>query len=700
MRDVFAACIKINDQINNGDEPNARNSVIKLLADIEDDERPYPPVLNHLIRRVGLFPYIDPLSSSWNEQLVYEAFKVDVGGRAPLTLHREQSLLLKRLLNGDNIAVSAPTSFGKSFVIDAYISIKRPKNVAIIVPTIALTDETRRRLYKKFGSEYKFITTTEVELAEKNIFIFPQERAISYISKINRLDILIIDEFYKASREHDKERSTPLLKAILKLGDLADQRYFLAPNIKYVKASPFTEGMEFFPLDMNTVYLSKHNWYSRIELDEELKNRITVRRLLRSHHKTLVYIGTYAGIKRVSEHLISALPKQSGGLSVAFSQWLAKNYTPNWQLVELAIRGIGVHNGSLHRSLSQVQIKLFEEEAGLNGILSTSSIIEGINTSARNVIIWQNKNGPSKLKDFTYKNIMGRSGRMFKHFIGHVDILDDPPIEEDTQLSLAFTEDLLADVDEDRYRAELTTEQLAAIIEYKENMAEYVGREPFAALQETNAFVSSDYRFLQSLAASMRKSPEDWRELKNLRIPDPRYWDRILFKLINLKGGSWGIDYTRFVRFVKLLSRNWGTSMSTLISTAMRDNITIDDFFRLERKISFDLASLVSDVNTIQLAVNGNEEWDVSGFIYRISNAFLPETVYQLEEYGLPRTISRKIHDSRLLNFEADETPLHEMISQFIEIGFENIRDIVSTLDDFDVYILKYFYDGITVEQT
>ena len=44
-----------------------------------------------------------------------------------------------------NIAVSAPTSFGKSFVIDAFIKIRKPKNVIIIVPTIALTDETRRR---------------------------------------------------------------------------------------------------------------------------------------------------------------------------------------------------------------------------------------------------------------------------------------------------------------------------------------------------------------------------------------------------------------------------------------------------------------------------------------------------------------------------------------------------------------------------
>ena len=156
-------------------------------------------------------------------------FKVDIGTSKPITLHREQSLLLKKLLNGENIAVSAPTSFGKSFVIDAFISITKPKNVVLIVPTIALTDETRRRLYKKFSDTYKIITTTDVELAEKNIFIFPQERALNYVNKIEVIDILIIDEFYKASSDHDDERSPALIKAIMQLGKQAKQKYFLAP---------------------------------------------------------------------------------------------------------------------------------------------------------------------------------------------------------------------------------------------------------------------------------------------------------------------------------------------------------------------------------------------------------------------------------------------------------------------------------------
>ena len=40
----------------------------------------------------------------------------------------------------------------------------------------------------------KIITTSDVDLSDKNIFIFPQERAINYLNKVERFDIMIIDD--------------------------------------------------------------------------------------------------------------------------------------------------------------------------------------------------------------------------------------------------------------------------------------------------------------------------------------------------------------------------------------------------------------------------------------------------------------------------------------------------------------------------
>lgn len=172
---VFESCYQINELLTNNDENGARQELIKLLDFHKQNELDYSSLVNHLIRQTGLYPYLQIEQANWGERYVYELFKADVGFDEPITLHREQSLLLKKLVKGKNIAVSAPTSFGKSFVIDAFIKIKKPKNVVIIVPTIALTDETRRRIHKKFAHEYKIITTADVELAEK-IFLFSPKR--------------------------------------------------------------------------------------------------------------------------------------------------------------------------------------------------------------------------------------------------------------------------------------------------------------------------------------------------------------------------------------------------------------------------------------------------------------------------------------------------------------------------------------------
>ncbi|WP_338401289.1 DEAD/DEAH box helicase, partial [Erwinia amylovora] len=152
---IFDTCRKISVLIQKNNETEARNTLIKLLDYHYRNELDYNPFVNHLIRKLGLYPYLRVNTSDWQDRLIYEAFKVDVGLKFPVTLHREQSLVLKKLINGTDLAISAPTSFGKSFIIDAFISIKKPTNVMIIVPTISLTDETRRRLHRKFSAEYK-----------------------------------------------------------------------------------------------------------------------------------------------------------------------------------------------------------------------------------------------------------------------------------------------------------------------------------------------------------------------------------------------------------------------------------------------------------------------------------------------------------------------------------------------------------------
>lgn len=696
---VFDRCHTINGLLIDNQENEARQELIKLLDYHNTNQLEYTPLVNHLIRETGLFPYLDLETSNWQERFIYNAFKVDVGEENPLTLHREQSFLLKNLLEGKNIAVSAPTSFGKSFVIDAYIKIKKPNNVLIIVPTLALTDETRRRLYKKFADEYKIITTSDVELSDKNIFIFPQERAMNYVNIVESFDIMIVDEFYKASSQFDKERSPSLIRAMIKLGAKSRQKYYLAPNITSLDNNPFTEDMEFIRLDFNTVFLEKHELYNQINNNDE-KSDALLNILAKNKGKSLIYAGTYSNIDSLTILFLTTYEPVKNELLEMFADWLSKNYDVNWSLTKLVSREIGVHNGRLHRSLSQIQVKLFEEENGIRNLISTSSIIEGVNTSAENVIIWRNRKGSAKLDDFTYKNIIGRGGRMFKHFIGKIYILEQPPEEGQTQLSIPFPDEILGDLDEAKYEGLLTKEQIAKLKFYNEEMTALVGAKVYEDLKSESVFQSSNSDLIKAIAIDLTVNPDEWNGLYYLNEFKPENWDRLLYKVIKLQPGNWDCSYKTFVEFIKIMAYNWSKSIPELLKELEDYDVGIDTFFLLERNVTYKFSALLNDLNTLQKRILVNKQYDISKFIKWCSNAFLPKVVFQLEEYGLPRMISKKIHESKIIDFYDNELTIHKVVEKFNEIGKEMIIDETNNLDEFDKYILNYFFDGIKMRKS
>jgi hypothetical protein len=695
---VFEKCHIINELLILNKDNEARQELIKLLDFHNSNNLNYTPLVNHLIRETGLFPYLEPETSSWKERFIYNVFKVDVGEKTSLTLHREQSLLLKKLLEGRNIAVSAPTSFGKSFVIDAYIKLKKPNNVLIIVPTLALTDETRRRLYKKFANEYKIITTSDVELSEKNIFIFPQERALNYVNIVEQFDIMIIDEFYKAGYKFDKERSPSLIRAMIKLGEKAKQKYYLAPNISSIDDNPLTENMEFLRMDFNTVFLEKHELYHEIANNDTAQKSIVLLEILEKNKtKSLIYAGTYSNIESLSNLFQTTFLELDNNLLSMFSDWLGKNYDFNWSLTKLIKRGVGVHNGRLHRSLSQIQVKLFEEDEGINNLISTSSIIEGVNTSAENVIIWRNRKGAAKLDDFTYKNIIGRGGRMFKHFIGKIYILEKPPEQTETQLNIPFPDEIIGDLDIKKYGGLLTKEQLALLKSHQDEMSSIIGFQVYERLKNESAFQSSNSDLIKKIAIDLKTSPDEWNGLYYLNSFNPKNWDRLLYKIINLQPGNWEAKNKTFVEFIKTIAYNWGKSIPELLNELEDYDIGIDEFFKLERNVTYKFSSLLKDLNVLQKEILVGKGYDISKFIGYCSHAFLPKVVFQLEEYGLPRMISKKLQEAEIIDFYNKELTIHKAIEIFNQIGQEEIISSTKGLDSFDRYILNYFFDGIKI---
>lgn len=693
---VFIACQKANDLIEAGQEADARDCMIQLLSDMQRKQIPSNTLVNHLIRKLGLYPYIQMDSASLQDQIVHEVFKANVGQKDNITLHREQSMLLKKLLEGTNIAVSAPTSFGKSFIIDAFIAIKQPKNVVIIVPTIALTDETRRRLCHKFSKSYNIITTSEVSLGEKNIFIFPQERVFGYIDKIGDIDILIIDEFYKAEASSDG-RSSLLLKAILELSGKAKQRYFLAPNISSLETSPFTRGMEFVPVEFKTVVTEYHHDYKGFNLDnrdDDKKKRI-LSIINETKTKSLIYAGSYSQTDVLLELLSDNLPDVDSPILRGFSAWLCENYGADYTLAKAVKKGVGIHNGRLHRSLSQIQVNLFEREDGINNLVSTSSIIEGVNTSAENVILWSNRNGSARLSSFAYNNIAGRGGRMFRYFVGRVYELEQPPVREPKELKLEMPDEVLLSIDPERPSTELTREQIIKIVAFSEEVDSFLGQGVYNKITNDPALRSFTSFDIRSTASELMENKTAFSSLTFFFSEDVKDWNAPLrdcyFHLGHMDIMDW-----QFIRFVKILSKNWQMTIPEMLDEMKRKGVGIDinTFFEYERIVAFDLSSLLGKVNTL-LRYMRKEAKDISPFIVRVTHAFLPKLVYELEEYGLPRMISRKIQNSGMIDLEQTDKSVNDILEDFHKVGYAELRE-ATNLSEFESYVLGYFYSGIS----
>lgn len=666
-----------------------------LLDEIQDKAL-YPPILNHLIRQFGLYPYMNQSTSILEDRFLLECFKTNIGEDEPKVLHREQSRVLKRLLSNDSLILSAPTSFGKSFIIDALIAIKKPKNILIIVPTISLLDETRRRLTRKFY-DYKIITTTQqTKLENNNIFIFSPERAVEYFSFIRKenikLDFFIVDEFYKISKEYENERFAPLQNAILKYTNISSQRYYVCPNIDKInnKNSILCEGMEFECLNFNTVFININKCYKEQNFKKEQK----IIDIIKRDEKTLVYTKSQNSIKNVYAILSkNDVVENSNILLENFSKWLSKYYGKHYLNNALKI-GIGIHHGKLHRCLSQLQVKLFDEKDLLKTIISTSSLIEGINIPAKNLILWDNKNGSKIINHLTYKNIIGRSGRMFKYFIGEVYLFESPNEDNNQEkiLDVEIKSESLSINDEinneipNNIQVEVENNQLEII--------KLIGKDKFNLLKK-EASLKNDLEVIIKIIQILQSEDFNSEIFTYLFNDEPDKW-YILSKIATIREFHCrNINDINNVELVKKISRNWIKPLPELIKDMQID---LDDFFKFENHVAFKVASLFSDINILQKILYPEKWIDISSFVTKLSNAFLPSVVYTLEEFGLPRIISKKLHECKFINFENKELTLEQVLDKFKEYTAGDIINILkenNLYDDFEDYILNYFYDGL-----
>lgn len=330
-----------------------------------------------------------------------------------------QLMLLKEIEENNNVVVSAPTSFGKSFLVLEYMrrNIMNFNKIIYVVHTKSLKDEIYLKLKSKF-TDYYYVTDDIDEVTEYEkyivIIISDGQNTLEYDISV---DLLIVDEAYNLSKIHSNERHFCIMRTYHKLLAKAKKTILLGPFIESVKG----EDSELFKL-IKTNYSPV---VQKIIEGKDLNNSKPEEKFIeeiKEGNKTIAYFGSKTKIYKYIDYLVSNYNEEE--YSDSFITWMEEFFPDFWLLPKLMKRGIGLYHSAFPKYINLYNMNKFNKE-NFNGLITTSAILEGVNTSSKSLIIFDSSAGKigdeiNKLTAFQFFNLCGRVGRLGEEIVGYV----------------------------------------------------------------------------------------------------------------------------------------------------------------------------------------------------------------------------------------------------------------------------------------
>ncbi|SMY34241.1 DEAD/DEAH box helicase [Photobacterium andalusiense] len=700
-----------------------REMIIRILGDCSEkkeqrcisDFDKYRSLLKHLVKKSGLYPY---LSTEFDDLDLEDIVIIESNkpqNSSGFVFHSAQSKVYNYIIQGSNVILSAPTSMGKSALLANILKSERYKAIVLIVPTIALIDETRKKLTSELGDYFEIIhhNCQSRSGGKPVIYILTQER-IAKRDDIKDVDLFILDEFYKLSFQYTKkdkfkydERVISLNVTVLNLIKKANQWFFIGPNIKNVNGLELiSDDYIFVSSDFKTVAVNIYeDSFKSKDYDGKLSKVIEILES-RMGEKTIIYCSSPSKANKIANDIVKhGILGEDLGNKLLYN-WIEESYDSEWSYYKYLKKGIVIHHGVLPRSMQHLSINLFNGEAH-NVLICTSTIIEGVNTQAKNVIIFDNSNGSAAIDKFTFNNIKGRAGRMYRHFVGNVYCLEGIPKDDDSdEVDIPFglqpectPLNLIASIDEE-YRTESSKERW-------ENYS-FLSKIPLKIIKNNSSIdilqiekayelifdiFENNFSLYKKLLFKRLPEKEVIELLMNLLVTvRPRALSKSDIKLsnnnsddvinaISTKIMSYLLSDTLTEYFKEQFKHNRknprdGLSYSASIDSEMKIvsnlfNFTIPSFLSL-------VSDILNDINTENLVIL---KFDYGYLIAQFENLKLPSGFSALNEMGVPH---KTIEKMRVSKPNIDENSLEE-----VRFFAKNCQLNRKLLDDIDKYFIS-----------
>lgn len=432
----------------------ARKKIIKELNDSLDKES-FKYNNSDSLFNLGLSMYSGNNNINSAIYCAYSASCLD----NRISLHPEQIRIIKAIYDNKAVVISAPTSFGKTYCVFEYIAREKPQNIVLVVPTLALTREYLLVFAKNHADlfpDYKIHTSVDEGINydfydNNNIFILTHDRAtsLSAVSLIEKIDFLVVDEVYKLDSSMEEDDRTLIFNiAYAHLAKKAEKYVLLAPFIGGVKNC---EQLDKKPVFVKSSFSPVVNEVEYLDIDIPSQRFLVIDSLLKSYgqSKTLVYFPGPTNIEQYVDQILAKKPNVPlSGQKLEFARWAENEIHPEWSVVKAIKKGYLIHHGKLPSGVRDYLLMLFnKEDSGNNVLLCTSTLLEGVNTTAEKLIISKPnkvsmKSLTQKFRSFDFYNLVGRTGRLNKYYVGYTCCLREPndPVfnESDAEVTISF----------------------------------------------------------------------------------------------------------------------------------------------------------------------------------------------------------------------------------------------------------------------
>lgn len=431
----------------NADDTNVQQLGYRIVVEYCNQTDDYIPLYEIAVNK-GLYPvskfieqhYIDDSKrnffTEWNDAFTEQY----VFGEVCRSEQQNSLVHFFESKKDDTVSVIAPTSYGKSELILSAVKEYAGKKICVLTPTKALLIQTKKRVQQiSKGIFPKIVVHPEMYNPNDSscLAVLTQERLLRIFKKDPQLsfDCIIVDEAHEMLEDDSRSRTLANVIIVAQKRNPEVAFKFLTPfladstnlkaryttyDIEGFKVSEYIKTEKYFLYDLRyhtglKLYDQFLNKYLPISDNRNLGFEEDIVKAY-SAGKNIIYLNKPTDIERFALALADVLPEVDSELIQTACDNISEYLQPQYNLLTCLRKGIIYHHGSVPDAIRIYIEDLYKKYDAVRYVITSSTLLSGVNLPAERMFILDNKRGRSNLSHDSFKNLVGRVCRFSEIF--------------------------------------------------------------------------------------------------------------------------------------------------------------------------------------------------------------------------------------------------------------------------------------------